>query len=426
MVAAALIAAITDEFAAGEILLTVTILNRVMRELAKDSRRGLEGAVVSMHDAAPPPLKVLHVFRSPVGGLFRHVIDLAEGQIARGHQVGMIVSSLTGGERAEATLRELEPRLALGLVRIPMHRPPHPADAVGAWRVTRHIHATGADVLHGHGAKGGAFARLASAPQRVLRVYTPHGGSLWYNRRTLIGWVYLTFERLLMLRPTLYLFESAYGEMVFREKIGNPKSPVRVVHNGVSPDDFQKVTPATGATDLLFLGELRQLKGVDVLLRAVGQLNQSGRRVSLTIVGDGDSAAEFRSQTTRLGLDQQVRFTGAMPGRAALPLGRIMVVPSRAESLPYVVLEAAAAGKPVIATRVGGIPEIFGPLADLLVPADDATALSAAIARTLDGPDDTSRNAETLRRRIEEGFTTGTMVESVLQAYGQAIAELRR
>jgi glycosyltransferase involved in cell wall biosynthesis len=103
-----------------------------------------------------------------------------------------------------------------------------------------------------------------------------------------------------------------------------------------------------------------------------------------------------------------------------------MVVPSRAESLPYVVLEAAAAGKPVIATRVGGIPEIFGPLADLLVPADDATALSAAIARTLDGPDDTSRNAETLRRRIEEGFTTGTMVESVLQAYGQAIAELRR
>ena len=60
------------------------------------------------------PLNIIHVFRSPVGGLFRHVLDVAEGQIARGHRVGMIVSNLTGGARADAQLAEIAPRLALG------------------------------------------------------------------------------------------------------------------------------------------------------------------------------------------------------------------------------------------------------------------------------------------------------------------------
>ncbi len=66
-----------------------------------------------------------------------------------------------------------------------------------------------------------------------------------------------------------------------------------------------------------------------------------------------------------------------MPARQAFALGRIMVVPSRAESFPYIVLEAAAAGKPLIATRVGGIPDMFGPLAERLVPPDDRIALDA-------------------------------------------------
>ena len=73
-----------------------------------------------------------------------------------------------------------------------------------------------------------------------------------------------------------------------------------------------------------------------------------------------------------------------------MTLGRIMVVPSRAESLPYVVLEAAASGMPLITTKVGGIPEIYGPLSDTLVPPDDAGALARAIAQAIDQPDATA------------------------------------
>ena len=74
------------------------------------------------------PLKIIHVFRAPIGGLFRHVVDLVDGQIARGHRVGIIADSMTGSERTDDIFAELTPRLALGLTRIPMRRPLNPSD----------------------------------------------------------------------------------------------------------------------------------------------------------------------------------------------------------------------------------------------------------------------------------------------------------
>ena len=109
----------------------------------------------------------------------------------------------------------------------------------------------------------------------------------------------------------------------------------------------------------------------------------------------------------------------------AQALGRIMVIPSRAESLPYVVLEAAAAGLPLITTKVGGIPEIYGTLTDTLVPAEDVGALARTIARTLDHPDATAELAKRLQERVAASFSVDTMVDGVLSAYETAIARLK-
>ena len=87
-----------------------------------------------------------------------------------------------------------------------------------------------------------------------------------------------------------------------------------------------------------------------------------------------------------LGSDDVVSFRGAMPAREAFPLGRALVVPSRAESLPYIVLEAAAAGLPLLATNVGGIPEIVGGTDTALLPPEDAEALAQAMLELLDDP----------------------------------------
>ena len=112
------------------------------------------------------PLRILHAVRAPVGGIFRHILDLANGQADRGHHVGIIADSLTGGERAEAALAEIAPRLKLGVHRLAIRREPHPTDLLVWGRFTRLIRQLKPDVLHGHGAKAGAFVRLKGALKR--------------------------------------------------------------------------------------------------------------------------------------------------------------------------------------------------------------------------------------------------------------------
>jgi glycosyltransferase involved in cell wall biosynthesis len=115
---------------------------------------------------------------------------------------------------------------------------------------------------------------LASAfnVSRAVRAYTPHGGSLLIGHDTLAGKFYLATEKLLMLRGDLFLFESAYSAEVFRRKIGKPRGLIRVVHNGVSQKEFKPIATRTDATDLVFMGEFRPVKGIDVLIDAIARL----------------------------------------------------------------------------------------------------------------------------------------------------------
>jgi glycosyltransferase involved in cell wall biosynthesis len=368
-------------------------------------------------------MKILHILRAPVGGLFRHVVDLAAGQIGRGHEVGLIVDSTTGNALSERALAAMTPKLALGLCRIPIRRNPHLADLAAIWRVAGRIHGSGADIVHGHGAKGGALARLVPAENPVTRAYTPHGGIL---HDAVGGRLHVLMERMLMAQGQLYLFESAYSHTVYRSKIGEPDATVSVVHNGIRRDELQPVELAADATDVVYLGELRALKGVDVLIDAIAVLRRTGRKVTAKLVGDGPDRDDLQAQIAQLSLADRVTLCGPLPTRAALTLGRIVVLPSRAESFPYVVLEAAAAGKPLIATNVGGIPEIFGPYADCLVPPDNAGALANGILTALDQPTETLAAAQSLRARVEAEFSIDTMVDAVLNSYQQARAASQR
>lgn len=367
-------------------------------------------------------LRIVHVLRAPVGGIFRHVIDLAEGQIGRGHQVGLIVDSLTGGERAAAALATIAPRLALGVARVPIRRELNPLDLAGFLRVTRRIEAMRPDVLHGHGAKGGAFARLAPTGRRAIRVYTPHGGSLHYGRRSPRGMVYSSIERVLMRRTDLLLFESRFARDTYQAIVGTPPGTVRVVHNGVTEAEFEPVVPAEDATDLVYVGEFRRIKGADVLIDALVCLRRLGRRVRLTLAGDGEETARLRAQIAERDIAGLVDFVGHVPARHGFSLGRLLVVPSRGDSLPYVVIEAAAAGVPMLASRVGGIPEILGAGHPRLVAPDDPPALADAIAAALDDFPAVQADAAALAERVRRGFSQAAMVEGVLAAYRDALA----
>jgi glycosyltransferase involved in cell wall biosynthesis len=225
-------------------------------------------------------------------------------------------------------------------------------------------------------------------------------------------------------RTDLFLFESQYGCDTFAAKIGDPGAGalVRVVHNGVADAEFLPVIPAADATDLVFVGELRKLKGVDVLIEAVASLARDGRSLTATIVGEGADRAAFEAAAAAHNLTGAVRFVGAKPARAAFALGRLLVVPSRAESLPYIVLEAGAAGLPIIATDVGGIPEIFGPDAGELVPPGDPAALAKAIAHAMQDRGGRHSASLRLKSRLRASFSVDAMTDAVIDGYRAALA----
>jgi glycosyltransferase involved in cell wall biosynthesis len=368
------------------------------------------------------PLRILHATRAPVGGIFRHILDLANGQADRGHHVGIIADSLTGGERAEAALAEIAPRLKLGVHRIAIHREPFPTDVVVWAQFMRLIRRLKPDVLHGHGAKAGAFIRLKTRSKGTVRVYTPHGGSLHYPGNTLKGALYSRLERALMNSTDLFLFESAFARDTYQRTIGTPKGLVRCVFNGVTADEFDPVAKAADATDIVYVGEFRHIKGADLLIDAVARLRGDGKPVTLTLAGDGEELEALKAQIARLGLTEAVRFIGHVKARYGFSKGNLLVVPSRGDSMPYVVIEAAAAGIPMVAANVGGIPEIFGTHTDALFAPNIAAAMADAIEVALEDPEAALARARSLRERIFLHFSQKAMVEGVLAGYRDAFA----
>jgi glycosyltransferase involved in cell wall biosynthesis len=118
-----------------------------------------------------------------------------------------------------------------------------------------------------------------------------------------------------------------------------------------------------------------------------------------------------------------VRFIGHVKARYGFSKGNLLVVPSRGDSMPYVVIEAAAAGIPMIAANVGGIPEIFGPHTDALFTSSSVDAMADAIKAALDDPAAALERAKTLRERIFMHFSQKAMVEGVLAGYRDAFAD---
>ena len=364
-------------------------------------------------------LRILQVMRAPVGGLFRHVADLTRALAANGHDVGLVVDSLANDSQTESRLAELLPHASLGVHRLAMPRLLGGGDLVTPLAVRKLAKSLDIDILHGHGAKGGFYARLARlGGSKAVALYTPHGGVLHFSRSSMSGRLFHRLERWLMAQTGAIIFESNYAQATYSALIGAPTCPTQVIYNGLAPDEFVPVAPAADAADFVFVGELRDLKGIHVLVEALaGVTRRDGSPATLVMAGDGGSRAALEAQIAELGLDQRVALLGAQPARPTFARGHIAVVPSLAESLPYIVLEAAAAQLPVISTRVGGIAEIFGPTAGSLVPANDAAALQAAMQAALDHPETAQAEMQTRLAHVSEHFSLARMAGSIEALY---------
>ena len=371
------------------------------------------------------PLRILQILRAPVGGLFRHVGDLTRELAARGHDVGVIVDSLRSDALTEQRLESLRPLTRLGIHSLPMPRVLGRQDLTTPLAIRALARKLGARVLHGHGAKGGLGARLGRWGRRnSVSLYTPHGGVLNYKPGSGSARLFGTIERLLLPITDGIIFESAFARRAYLQQIAEPRCPTPVIHNGVAAAEFEPIPLEPDDADFVFIGEFRPVKGIEFMLDALQSVTApDGRPATLVMAGDGPDRSKVEAQIGRLGLGGRVKLLGAQPARPTLARGRCLVVPSLAESLPYVVLEAASASRPVISTRGGGIDEIFGPTADSLLPAADAAALAAAMRAFLADPDAAEAEMRVRYEYIAPRFSITHMVDQIEALYRKLLAD---
>ncbi len=311
------------------------------------------------------------------------------------------------------------------MTKLPIGRLLRPADYFSIKKLYRLAVKLDVDIIHGHGAKGGAYARLVgrmirvrNPHKKIATLYTPHGGSLHYRKGTLSGFLYHSLERMLFPLSDRLLFESTYSRTRYGALINPNADAFPVIHNGLHDSEFRRVEISDNATSLVYAGELRALKGVGVLLDALAKLPE---HVTLTLVGSGADEAMFQKQAEQLGLGWRVRFVPPRNVRDALSLGQIAVMPSLAESMPYIILEALAMRHPIIATRVGGIPEIFGPDESHLISPNNAEELASAITAALSDTDALQKKTDALSEDIRRNFTLDNMVNRIINEYHQAL-----
>ena len=189
-----------------------------------------------------------------------------------------------------------------------------------------------------------------------------------------------------------------------------------VIYNGLDEPDIIRQPLPFAAPRLLCLGRLVAVKGFDLALKAFSKLIERFPRAHLVIAGDGPMRPALQEQASELGVENRVDFTGWIAPEKVLDLintATMLVIPSHREGLPLVGIEAAQMGRPVVATQVGGLPElIVHGETGLLVEREDVEGLAQAIAFVLDHPQQASRMGEAARYRAREMFSLDRCIDA--------------
>ena len=187
----------------------------------------------------------------------------------------------------------------------------------------------------------------------------------------------------------------------------DPRTPVDIIPNGVNIERFHPVERAWSPARMLFVGRIVYQKGLDVLFQALGGLLDLDWQ--LTLVGDGNQRPRLEEQAQALGMFERIHFTGWLSGEAVVrqyQQSNLYVASSRHEGMPNVVLEAMAAGLPVVATAIAGNEELVLPGTNgLLVPPDDPQALQKSLRELLSDPDQLEKMGAASRHRVAAAYT---------------------
>jgi glycosyltransferase involved in cell wall biosynthesis len=276
-------------------------------------------------------------------------------------------------------------------------------------------------ILHANNAKAGFLGRLAAAITRVpIRVYTAHGWSFTASSST-SAWLYRLLERLMRLLTTATICVSENGREVGLRAHTCRADRTVVIRNAVDVSAAPRARHEAEIPLVVSVGRFKPPKDFPTFVRALAELEPGSFR-SL-IVGDGPRRSELVSEIRRHRLERMVELAGERDDISELlATADIFVLSSTSEGMPISIIEAMAAGLPVVATAVGGIPElIVDGETGFLVPARDAGALADALGRLVADPALRRRQGEAARARAEKEFDLPAFRRAHVELYSSLL-----
>lgn len=377
----------------------------------------------------PAQISLMHVLEATVGGTKRHLLDLCLNLPAERFRQ-YVVCSVRREERFRQDLQKFQ-EAGIDVFLLPMRREIHLwEDGRCALQLRKIIQDIKPAIVHGHSSKGGFLARLASRSVRPVphTVYNPHAFAFQMRVGPFHRWLYLKLEQWagrwtdMLVAPCESQKELALAHHII------PPERIRVIPNGIRVEQYvQRGAPKQlrvrwGLPEegkiVGTVAALSPQKGLEYLIRAIAAVRREHPDVHLVMAGDGPLHRTLEQLAQKLGTKEGVHFLGYQEDIPAL-LGAldIFVMPSLWEGLPYALLEAGAAGLPVIATAIPGNTDIIIPeQTGLLVPPADYFALTIAIIRALTDPQ-MQTMARALRERVCNEFTLERMIQGHIQLY---------
>ncbi|MBA3738690.1 MAG: glycosyltransferase [Actinobacteria bacterium] len=377
---------------------------------------------------APRVLRI--VTRLNVGGPARQAVYLLGALERRGFLTELVSGSVGPGEG------ELLPTDGLH-TRIPeLKRPLDPfADLRAARAVRRLVRARSPHVVHTHMAKAGALGRLAAHRARVpVVIHTFHGHVLeGYFARPVTAMFLAAERRLARWSDALVAVSPAVRDELLELRIGVP-SQWRVVPVGLELDDLLAPAPGTGEARrrlglsqhgavVGIVGRLVPIKDHVTFLEAAARIAARRPDVTFVVAGDGELRSALEAQGRGM-LGDRIRFLGWVTDLPTLYAAiDVVVLTSRNEGTPVSLIEAGAAAKPVVCTRVGGVDDVVRhDVTGLLVPAGDPAGIAAAVLRLMEDQGMARSMGEAARGWVRDRFTAERLADDLSNLYRELIA----
>ena len=359
------------------------------------------------------------ITRSEYGGAQSHVLELIDGFRAH-HEIALAV-----GEDGWLT-HEVRKRDVPVTVIPDLKRPIRPVrDCLAFLQVKKWLARERPDLLHTHSSKAGLVGRIAARLSGVPSVYTAHGWAFTHG---------VALTRKLVAVPGEWLAARTGGDIIcvsdFDRKLASrymiaPNAKLHTVWNGIGNNGIQAIPGSHPDPFIIMVARFAAPKDHVTLLRAMAAMNNLRWRVRL--VGDGPLLTDAQALASALGIESRVKFLGARPDvPELLTKSDLFVLASRFEGLPISVIEAMRAGLPVVASSVGGVPELVNSDTGILVPPEDPTALADALKRLLVSPDLLAEMGAEGRKRYEKDFRANSMIEKTIDVYRLCIQRRRK